>query len=312
MASPEVVVPPRVRQRVLASGDEGAAWLTSLPELLEDVARQWSITLGESFAGGTGSYVARARTADGCDVVLEVAALGLDLTRQASTLARADGHGYVRLLASDDDRQALLLELLGSSLEESCWPPERTIPALCQTLRTAWTVAGPKDVVLPTTEEKAAQLGESVDRLWAHLGRPCPPQVVDRAMTYAERRLAAYDPAHPVWVHGDPHPGNALLVGEARVGVESGIVLIDPDGFFADPAYDLGVVLRDWCTELLAGDAPALARRYCRLLATHSGLDEVAIWEWGFLERVSTGLYVLEYGAEQVARRFLDSAERLL
>jgi hypothetical protein len=31
----------------------------------------------------------------------------------------------------------------------------------------------------------------------------------------------------------------------------------------------------------------------------------------GFLERVSTGLYVLEVGDERLARRFLDTAEML-
>ena len=59
-------------------------------------------------------------------------------------------------------------------------------------------------------------------------------------------------------VHGDPHPANA--------------------------------VLREWCSELLAGDAPTVARRYCHLLASHTSVDEQALWEWGFLERVSSGL----------------------
>ena len=76
--------------------------------------------------------------------------------------------------------------------------------------------------------------------------------------------------------------------------------------------YDLGVVLRDWCPELLAGDALTLARRYCRLLAVQTGMKEAVIWEWGFLERVSTGLYALSLGAEDLARPFLSTAEALL
>ncbi|MEV0113093.1 hypothetical protein AB0H77_07540 [Streptomyces sp. NPDC050844] len=86
---------------------------------------------------------------------------------------------------------------------------------------------------------------------------------------------------------------------------------MDPDGLLADPAYDLGVVLRDWCPELLAGDAAALARSYCALLAARSGVAATAIWEWGFLERVSTGLYVLDFGAEELGRPYLDTAELL-
>ena len=116
-------------------------------------------------------------------------------------------------------------------------------------------------------------------------------------------------------VHGDPHPWNALQALAPRMGAEAGFVFVDPVGFLADPAYDLGVVLRDWCTQLLAtGDAEAaaaLARRYCALLSAHTGVEETAIWEWGFLERVSSGLYCLELGIEELGRPFLQTAEML-
>ena len=154
-------------------------------------------------------------------------------------------------------------------------------------------------------------LAQLVSSLWADLARPCPERVVALALAYAERRRAGTHLDRVVVVHGDPHPDNALQVPGARPGAEAGFVFVDPDGFLADPAYDLGVVLRDWCDELLTGDAKATARRYCRLLAERSGLDERAIWEWGFLERVSSGLYLLRFGAHEPGRRYLESAERL-
>jgi streptomycin 6-kinase len=49
------------------------------------------------------------------------------------------------------------------------------------------------------------------------------------------------------------------------------------------------VVLRDWCSQLLAGDPLTLARRYCRQLASCTGVDETAIWQWGFLEQAPAG-----------------------
>jgi hypothetical protein len=60
------------------------------------------------------------------------------------------------------------------------------------------------------------------------------------------------------------------------------------------------------CSETVVGNG-----LYRRLLASRTGVDETAIWEWGFLERVSTGLYVLEFGDEHLTRRFLDTAEML-
>jgi streptomycin 6-kinase len=139
--------------------------------------------------------------------------------------------------------------------------------------------------------------------LWDELDRPSSARVVDLALTCARRRAGGTE--RLVVVHGAPHPANALRRPDGTY------VFVDPDGFVADPAYDLGVVLREWCPELLSGDAPALAARYCRLLADRTGIDPTAIGEWGFLERVSSGLHILELGMADLARPYLDTAERL-
>jgi streptomycin 6-kinase len=55
-----------------------------------------------------------------------------------------------------------------------------------------------------------------------------------------------------------------------------------------------------------------MAESYAQLLADRTGVDVTRIWQWAFLERVSTGLYVLGFGSEAVGRPFLTSAERLL
>jgi streptomycin 6-kinase len=150
-----------------------------------------------------------------------------------------------------------------------------------------------------------------VRSLDVRLGQPAARQVIHQALTYAERRAAAFD-AECVVVHGDPLPANTLRVLESRSGGEGGWCLVDPDGFRAEPAYDLGVVVRDWSGRLTGADARPVLEGYCTLLANRTGLDEQRIWEWGFLERVSTGLYVTAFGAHEVGRRLLTSAERLL
>lgn len=300
-----------IRQRIAHLGDQGEHWLVGLADLVADLEPRWSITVGQPLTGGTASYVARARTADGRDAVLKAAIPGQDFARQVQTIADAQGRGYVGLLACDLARHAMLLEALGPPMSRLDLPAEDMIVALCQTLRQAWSLPRPADMVVDPTQEKARELGELVGRLWVELGRPCSTAVADQAMLFSERRAAAFDLEQCVVVHGDPHPVNALRVLGRRSGAESGFVFVDPDGFLADRAYDLGVVLRDWCPHLLAGDAASLARRYCRLLATETGVDERAIWEWGFLERVSTGLFLLQLGAENLGRPFLATAERL-
>ncbi len=296
-----------VRRKATALGAEGEAWLAGLPGLVDDLAHRWSITIGTPLSGGTASYVTRVRTADGQDAVLKIAVPQLDFAGQVRTIVEADGHGYVRVLAHDVERRAVLMEALGPSLEETDVSPDDKIAILCTILRQAWQVPRPTGPTL----DPAAGLADLVRTLWERLDHPCSERVLKRALRYAERRAAAFDLDRCVVTHGDPHPANTLRVLSPRPGAETGFVFVDPDGFLADPTYDLGVVLRDWSPQLLAGDAPALARHYCALLAGHTGLDETAIWEWGFLQRVSTGLYALSFGAEEMARPYLRTAELL-
>lgn len=161
-------------------------------------------------------------------------------------------------------------------------------------------------------QDKAADLAELVQRLWEDLSRPCPEATIRYALGCARRRSRALEPHRCVVVHGDAAAANALKVLQPRPGAETGFVFVDPDSFLGDPTYDLGVALRDWTLQLLvSGDPARLLRRYCQVLAATSGMDPAAIWEWGFLERVSTGLYVLSFGADQLARPFLATAEAI-
>jgi streptomycin 6-kinase len=311
-----VQVPELVRQRVMHLGQQGERWLAELPSAIAHLEHTWSVAVLQVLRGGTGSYVAQVRTVEGGDAILKIAIPEVGFADELRVLTSAQGHGYVRLLAYDCENEAMLLEALGSPLAPLTLSPEQKIALLCHMLRQAWQAPRPSGLVVTPAGEKAGQLNRTVRRLWEDLDHPCPERVVNEALRCAERRAAAFDLERCVVVHGDPHPWNALQVLAPRVGAEAGFVFVDPVGFLADPAYDLGVVLRDWCEQLLASGttraAAALAHRYCELLSTETGIEETAIWEWGFLERVSSGLYCLELGIEQMGRPLLQTAEMLI
>jgi streptomycin 6-kinase len=116
-----------------------------------------------------------------------------------------------------------------------------------------------------------------------------------------------------VLCHGDPHADNALAVLSPRPGAESGYVFVDPEGFLCEPAYDLGVTMRGWTSHVLSADAPvALTRSWSARLADATSLDEQAIWEWGLVERVTSGLYLMKHGHQAEGQAFLTSAQRLV
>ena len=301
-------LPDAVRKKVESLGPPGVAWLAGLPQVLAELARRWSLRLGAPTGGGTSSYVVRATTAEGVDVVVKVSVPDPTFDRQARTLRAAGGDGYVQLLEYDARRSAVLLEALGPTLADSDRPPEQQIEVMCDLLPTAWRAPTPQD---GPPYDKAESLHRLVSSLGARTGAPMPAHVVDRALDYAERRSAAFGLHGCVIVHGDPAPQNTLRTRAPRAGATGGYVFVDPDGFVGDPAYDLGVVLRGWGEHVLAADAGrarATAGRLCRLIAERTQADEQAIWEWGFLERVSTGLYAWSFGAHELARPFIDSA----
>ena len=311
-----IVVPERVRLRAEQSGPQTRQWLKDLPDLLAEIEQAWELSIGQPLSGGSSAYVAPVTTASGHAVIKIAMPIWDNLygfQQMLDTLLRANGRGYVRVLKFDYERRALLLEQLGPSMLESKLEPKQAIQLLCKTLKQAWLVPPGADQTMNPLEYKAQTLARLISKLWNKLERPCPENIVSQALEYAHRRMEAFDPERCVVVHGDPHPANALQVLAPRAGAASGYVFVDPDGFLCEPEYDLGVVLRDWNEELLAASDPlALAHEYCQLLAQESGLDEAAIWEWGFIERVSSGLYIWAYGASEYGQPFFKTARYLL
>lgn len=303
MGGRAVEVPEAVRQKALARGAEGRQWLDGLGGLIHDLEHAWGITVGPAISGGSESYVATGMRS-GTNVVVK-----LEMPPYASfpgeirTLTAADGHGYVRLLAHDEERHAMLQEQLGLSLHESGLPSSTQIEILCATLRRAWNVQAPAG--LPSAADKARWLSGFIAATWEELDRPCSGRVVDRALAFADARGAAFDPEAAVLVHGDVHNANALQDPSHPKRFK----LVDPDGLLAEPAYDLAIPMREWSGELLEGDAVQLGRQRCTHLGRLTGVEPRAIWEWGFIERVSTGLLATQVGAGRMGKDMLDVAE---
>jgi streptomycin 6-kinase len=293
-----VHVPAVVRAKALDAG--ATAWLDQLPALIADLERAWSIRVGRVYEGGTEAVVTEAMTADGTAAVLKLLvphdadAAG----REIAVLRKCAGQGCAALLHDDVGRGALLLERLGPSLHDQGRPIGERHEILCATAQQVWRPAG--DLVLPTGRDKAGWLAAFVRRTWEELGRPCTRAAVDHALACAGRRGRAFDPGRAVLVHGDVHQWNALAAGE-------GFKLVDPDGLLAEPEYDLGIIMREDPLELMEGDPFA----HARWLAARTGLDATAIWEWGVVERVSTGLLGTKVGLQPVAAHMLEAADAI-
>ena len=287
-----------VRNKACAAGAEW--WIEALPDLIATLEQEWSITVGRPYADATEAFVAEATLDNGAPAVLKLVVPrdGDAARNEAIALRLASGVGCVQLLRDDVDRGALLVERLGRSLHELGLAIGRRHEILCDTAERLWRPA--PDCGLPTGYDKGQWLIEYVVTTWEELNRPCTERAVDDAIACARRRVAAHDNERAMLVHGDVHQWNAL---EAF----SGFKLVDPDGLLAEAEYDLGIIMREDPVELLDGNPHERAR----WLAQRTGLDAAAIWEWGVIERVSTGLLCTKIGLEPIGRDMLTAADHV-
>jgi streptomycin 6-kinase len=291
-------VPLVVQKKALALDQR--PWLDALPELVADLAAEWSLTIGPVFEDATEALVAEATLAAGTAAVLKVLVPGRhDAARREITALRlAAGKGCARLLRAEETRDAFLLERLGRSLPNFGLPIEKRHEILVTTIEKVWRPV--PDYGLPTGAEKGRWLAERIPVAWEQTDRPCSEGAVAHALTCAASRIAAHDDERSVLVHGDLHQWNALETA-------SGFKLVDPDGLLAEAEYDLGIMMREDPVELLAGDP----RERARWLAHRTGLDATAIWEWGVVERVSTGLLAYRIGLQPLGRQMLATADHV-
>jgi streptomycin 6-kinase len=297
-----------VEQRARAGGEAGLRWLAGLGAVVTSLCGEWALTLGRPLRGGSEAFLAGGRTADGREVVLKIGLPGSAAGgTEACVLDAAGGRGYARLLRHDEERRAMLLERLGPALSELGWPMRRQVEVLCDTLRVAW-MPMPGGMRLMNGAEKAESLARFIEETWRSLGSPCDRRTVETALRYTEHRARSFSSSRALLAHGDPHQGNLLLASE---GAGPEFKFVDPDGLHIEPAYDLGVVLRGWNEGLRGSGARALARERSRLLAERTGVEEQPIWEWSFIERLSTGLHLEQLGIRDLAREYLGAADAL-
>ncbi len=305
-------LPSEVEARAKSYGASGAEWLAGLPALLEKLEMQWKIQIGTAIPGGTHAYVALAERQDGSQCIVKIDMPeddgGVGFQRECAALRLAQGRGYASLYAYGPEHRSYLLERLGKPLKALDYPAGKQLEVLCQTLKESWTV--PMDEAksaLCDGRESIRWFRDFISEGWRLLQRPSSEKVIERAMDFLEAREAALRPAEWVLVHGDAHSLN-LLQDPARPG---SFKFVDPDGLYYEKAYDLGVLMREWQEEYRENAAKAGAAR-CEMLHQLTGVEPAGIWQWGYLQTVSTAFVLLQIGSEKLGKRMLETAERWL
>jgi streptomycin 6-kinase len=243
---------------------ERAVWLKRLPDVVRELARRWSLDVGEPFGGEAScAWVAPATRADGTSVVLKLGMPHLEGEHEIAGLRFWAGDPTVRLLDADEGLGAMLLERCdpGTSLRSVSEPEQdRVIAGL---LRRAWRAPSPPHPFRPL----AAMTGYWSDETRADAARWPDAGLVREGLRLFEELPAGASAG--VLLMTDLHAGNVL-----RARREPWLV-IDPKPFVGDPAFDATQHLLN-CRARLRADPHGTIRRFADLLGVDPG--RVRLW----------------------------------
>jgi streptomycin 6-kinase len=294
------------RNAVAVWGAAGARWLADLPRVLDDVARDWALTVGAPFELSY-HYVVAVTGADGTPAVLKLGVPTGDSLREELPALRAfAGRGAVRVLRADLGRGVLLLERAepGERLRDLVPDRDAEATSIAAAVMRRLAAAPLPDHPLPDLLEQCRAFDEYLARHGD--GGPLPGDLVARAAGLMRELCASA--TERVVLHGDLHHDNIL-----RATREPWLA-IDPHGLVGDPGYETASLLfnpdPDDRDEALTALVPARVEQLADELAMP--LDRVLAW--GFVKAVMSDVWTAEDwtpGGPSPVSRALDVARVL-
>lgn len=290
--------PATFTRRIVSTFEpDGAAWLASLPDLIERCARRWGLAVGSPFANLSYNYVAPATRADGAPAVLKLGVPRDELSTEIDALRHYAGLGAVRLLAADEAEGALLLERLipGDPLAPLAATDDEAATAIAADVMAAlWRPASPGHRY-PHVAGWFAGLAE-LRAYFAGGTGPFPAQLVARAEALSAELLATQ--ADPVVLHGDLHHDNILAAGDAWLA-------IDPKGLLGEPAFEAAALLRNPIDMVRRHPRlDALLARRIAVLSGRLGLNPRRIHGWALAFAVLSAWWSYEDEPAEFASDF--------
>lgn len=279
---PAVSVPADFRDRVVrVSGDEGEAWVASLPRLVAEAAERWDLTVAPPFEPLSYNYVAPATRADGTAAVLK--ALLPDPVRETepAVLALCRGDGMVRLLEHDPKSGVMLLERVTPGRPLLELEDDEAATRIAAGLMLRIRHEPPPGHPFPTV----AGWLQAFDRHRAAYSGTGPLQrdLFELAEALAPGLFASSGP--PVVLHGDLHHWNILSAAREPW------LAIDPQGVVGDPAFEVGAWLRNPMPHI--PETPILARRVA-ILAEELAFERQRVTAWGVVNAVLSATWSAE------------------
>ncbi len=261
-------------------GQQGQAWLNSLPDLVSQLAKTWNLSDLQLMSGLSYNYVLGGMQGTK-PIALKI---GLDapaLQQEAGALKHFAGHGCVPLLNQDLNNGAVLLERIvpGTPLK-TLFPlrEQESLAIVCQMIKNLHSTPPPEPGLFPSV----ADVLTTLDKNWN-----LPAHHLNKARKLRDHLLATS--ANPVPLHGDLHHSNILL------GADNQWLAIDPKGVMGEPAFEVGKFIRSPHVQLLEQpNAMSIIESRSAMIAQHLGFDEQRMRDWTYVQAVLAACWMAE------------------
>lgn len=271
------------------SGVSGEDWVLDLPDLLDDLLREWQLEpIGRGMNGSCSVVVpvrllgeGRATVGVSGEAVLKVTWPHPEAATEHLALQAWNGHGAVRLVRADPARSALLLErlhdrtLAGLEIDAAC----EVLGDLLATLRR------PPHPRVPLLSDYATRQTREL--------REAPPVIprryLDQAVALAGE-LVTRAPDEVRLLHTDLHYENVMGAYRAPW------LAIDPKPMAGDPAFEIAPALWNRADELGTGSQVRWSlRRRLEIICERAGIDEGRARAWTIVREADNAV---EFAAE--------------
>ncbi len=225
-----------LRSIIEKRGTNFRPWIDNLPQIIEDCKKGWSIKVNDPFPDLSYNYVAPVVLQDGSQAVLKLSPPeDHEFLTELEALKVFDGRGIIRLLESDIDSGAMLLERVspGISLEKLEVDEDMTDIAI-SVMNRLWCTA-PAVHNFPTMLEWSKGFVRMRAEFYGGTG-PFPTDMVEQAEKIYSEYCA--NPNGNYMLHGDFHHGNILS------SHRDSWLAIDPKGLVGEREYDTAAFLR--------------------------------------------------------------------
>lgn len=244
---------------------ERSAWLERLPRVVRELQDRWTLSLGAAFNGSDVScaWVAPAVRGDGTSAVLKLGTPHMEAAHEIQALHLWDGDPTVRLLESDADLNAMLLEQCepGTALRERPEPEQDVV--IAGLLRRLWRRPAAPHPFRPLS----AMTAHWADETMAAASRWPDPGLIQAGLRLLEE--LSRPSSDEVLLATDLHAGN-VLQAQRRPWM-----VIDPKPFVGDRAYDATQHLLNCSERMLTAPDPTI-RRFADLLEVDD--ERVRLW----------------------------------